>query len=192
MLEVYPDAEWAQGPLWKTYLAFNNVRGVVLHSAEGTNLVGELNSDTNHSWHFSVYRDGRVQQHYVMSTVTWHAGPANFDMVGIEHEGFAGEPLTTKQLAASIKLVKWIGEQAGWKPSTDTLHAHSEYMSTACPSGRIPWENYWTVMSPTINKFVLAIKMFTRTVQIEPLPVEDAAARYILRIGVSDLEAPEQ
>lgn len=146
---TYPGAIWFPGPLWKKWPETNARAGVVLHSAEGyrAGLEAQIQGDAV-SWHFSVLKDGAVWQHYGLEDSCWHAGSRwwNQQLIGIEHEGLAGEPLTDAQLQASVELVRWIAETCGWAPSREyrnkTLWGHSEISLTQCPSGRIPWERY--------------------------------------------------
>ena len=135
------------GPPGNVYPATNSVEGAICHSAEGDWADSYTPVDTmiqrGVSWHFSVFKDGRVWQHYPLDASCWHSGTGvqNRRLVGIEHEGKG--PLTEAQVAASVALVKWIAATAGW-PLTrhETLLEHNEVYNTTCPSGRIPWERY--------------------------------------------------
>ena len=95
------------------------------------------------SWHFTVGNDGEVLQHYALNLITWHAGQeANLLYVGIECEGTAGHAIRGPQLEALAELVRWIARVDHWESYTRgiTLFEHNEFMNTACPSGRIPWQ----------------------------------------------------
>jgi len=140
----YPD------PTPNLYAGENGVKGVILHSAEGYKgglWAGIENEGV--SWHFSILYDGSIWQHHPLTARCWHAGSTfgNFNLIGIEHEGIAGEPLTPLQRAASVRLTRWIAEQGGWRmeraagPSR-TLWEHREQNNTTCPNGRIPWDAY--------------------------------------------------
>ncbi len=139
-------------------------RGDVKHSAEGwgTYLKFLVQSPLAiKSWHFSVLQDGTIWQHYPINVHCWHAGDtdddddvrANIELVGIEHEGLVGTPLTAEQTAATIEITKFCAEffertaaydrfpvqpSDGWM-----LVEHNEVSNTytACPSGRIHWED---------------------------------------------------
>lgn len=145
-MTICPFAIWEQDHTPNLYMGDNGVQGVVLHSAEGYRdglWVGIQNPGV--SWHFSILYDGSIWQHHPLTARVWHAGSAfgNFNLIGIEHEGVNGEPLTPLQLAASKRLVKWIAEQGQWKPERGkTLFEHNELSSTTCPNGRIPWAEY--------------------------------------------------
>jgi len=144
----YPWAAAEPGPNWKTGAGDGRTvrdnKGAVLHSAEGylEGAVSVLHGPRQASWHFTLCQDGRVFQHYPLEAITWHAGAANDDYVGIEHEGVAGQPLTPPQIEAGVNLLKWIALQDDW-PAFErsvTLFEHNEFMATSCPSGRIPWD----------------------------------------------------
>src|SRR3990167_5801594 len=146
MIVYYPQAVQLliQGKTWGDH----NKLGVICHSAEGYWACMEQilqDSNSRKSWHFSIVKDGTVYQHYNILDSPWHAGHqiANQDLVGIEHEGRVGEPLTTPQLESSIELVKWLSEQLGFSlVRGHGLYEHNEFTNTACPSGRIPWDRY--------------------------------------------------
>jgi len=108
---------------------------------------GELDNPARRaSWCYSVAADGVIYAHYPDEAQTWHAGSArNNDLIGIEHEGSAGEPLTPPQLAASVALVRWLSQAHGFPLVRGVgLLEHNEVSGapTACPSGRIPWASY--------------------------------------------------
>ena len=151
MIDRYPDAIWSPGPAGNIYAGANPAQGVVCHSVEGNYSDAYTPIDTMRerqvSWHFTIMQDGSVWQHYALSARCWHSGGrGNFSAIGIEHEGRKGEPLTPLQLAASVRLVRWIAEQGGWRMGRDnpgrTLWEHHEISGTSCPNGRIPWHAY--------------------------------------------------
>lgn len=134
-------------------------RGDVKHSAEGGwdgihAVLADLSRQA--SWQFSVGYDC-IEQHYPYIAHCWHAGDtdddggvaANIDLVGIEHLGVAGTPLTDYQVAATVQISEWCAEQEGItgfarypeQAGVWTLAEHNEVsnVATACPSGRIPW-----------------------------------------------------
>lgn len=163
---IYPPALQRPGPRGKLWLDPNLMNGVILHSAEGyeAGLWSQLDnvdvdSQGNYlipaSWHFSIMYDGRVFQHYPINESPWHAGSRawNTRLIGIEHEGVAGEPLTPDQQNESFELVMWIAQQGLWTPSRDiyyrTLYEHNEVNpQTDCPSERIDWNQYMTNPNP--------------------------------------------
>lgn len=147
------------GPVSKVWPEPNQHVGVVLHSMEGyiAAALAEID-DVNVplSWHFSIDKQGIVYQHYDLSASCWHAGShaQNNLLIGVEHEGITGEPLTEAQAQASVELVKWIASECGWALARDgankTLWEHREIpaANTTCPNGRIPWERYMPTPDP--------------------------------------------
>lgn len=148
----YPAAEWMPGPPSKVNRGVNTCRGVVCHSMVGpySAALAELYRFSRRaSWHYSVLKDGRVIAHYPDEAQAWHAGSAyNNSTIGVEHEGGlspVSEPLTPAQLAASVRLVQWLAKAHGFPlVRTVGLWEHNEVSGepTACPSGRIPWDQY--------------------------------------------------
>lgn len=163
MMEWCPFAEIQLGPARKSgYSAFlpGAKRGEVKHSAEGgwVGLYSVLfDLDRRSSWHFTIGE--HIEQHYPVSAHTWHAGDigddqgvrANIELVGIEHLGVAGTPLTERQTYLTTKLTRWLMETQGYSQATRwtqnapggvwllTEHNQVSDDPTSCPSGRIPW-----------------------------------------------------
>lgn len=146
-MTAYPGAIAHPGPSGKVWGDVNRREGVILHSLEGQLAAGfaQLDGLAQVSWHYTVDKFGTVYEHYPLTASPWHAGShaQNARLIGVEHEGIAGEPLTVAQLVASVALTQWIAAQCGF-PMTrhDHLLEHNEVFATACPSGRIPWEAY--------------------------------------------------
>ena len=117
------------------YIAANTPIAVVLHTMQGYISTARTWATTGTgriaSWHFSVGRDGSVLQHLNLRDGGFHAGitdrqaatnpptwplwkgpgiNVNHYTIGIEHEGFSGEPFTEPQAAASRKLCQWLAE----------------------------------------------------------------------------------
>lgn len=133
-------------------------RGEVKHSAEGRwgGIHQVLDGTRPASWQFTIGYD-RIEQHYPLSTHCWHAGDvdddggvaANLELIGVEHLGVTGEPLTEWQVDATVRVTKWASAQFmrdsyDLYPKQDrvwTLAEHNQVsnLPTACPSGRIPW-----------------------------------------------------
>jgi len=136
--------------------------GEVKHSAEGDSMDGAHgvldNLGINSSWHFTVGYDV-IEQHYTVNTNCWHGNDtdnddfvrANIDLIGIEHLGKAGEPLTEYQIDATTRLTKWLANSNGYygfkrfpvEAGLWCLAEHKEVGNswTACPSDRIPWSD---------------------------------------------------
>lgn len=157
----YPAATRHPGPSWKVR-GSSAVRGFVGHSAEGPlhALFSELaRTDRDAAWHFSIAKDGRVYQHFAVDQMVWHGGSARaHQMVGAEHEGVAGQPLTAAQRDASVALVRWLGAEWGWGTLKRrvNLWEHREVSDrvTQCPSGRIPWAAYVSE-EPMSNAYIV-------------------------------------
>ena len=139
-------------------------RGDVKHSAEGWATYLKFLIETAlaiKSWTFTTLLSGTIWQHYPIDAHCWHAGDtdddddvrANIELVGIEHEGLVGTPLTAEQTQATVAITKFCAEyfersaayarfpvqpSDGW-----TLVEHTQVSNTytACPSDRIPWDD---------------------------------------------------
>jgi len=151
--------------------SLGEIEGEVKHSSEGT-LAGALavlaDLKQTASWHLTIAKDGRVLQHYPLEAICWHAGLpgdrrldtsliGNLTLIGEEHEGGGpgnmGEPLTAKQLAASIRISEFVRNvcpHVGASPPTRkvSLWEHRDLSPTSCPSGRIPWD---TIIAPLLE-----------------------------------------
>jgi N-acetylmuramoyl-L-alanine amidase len=149
----YPEAEWVP---WKPVDANGRPAfwagvcrpvAVVLHIMAGYATTARQWANEGHygaSWHFTVDRDGHVMQHLDLADAGYHAGipasnpePAwplwrghgqnvNWYTLGIEHEGFPGEPFTPKQAHASQSLCRWLTERLGIAFDRDHFPAHAE------------------------------------------------------------------
>jgi hypothetical protein len=143
---ICPFSVWRPGPAWKVFSwqPTNPKDGIVDHSMEGWRPGAEsrLFGPDEASWHFSVYQDGTIEQHYEPEATCWHAGTqGNLHYVGIEHEG-KDQPLTDAQYQATLRLHRWaFAENPGWGAPElrKNLHEHNWLWPTSCPNGRIPW-----------------------------------------------------
>ena len=145
--------------------------GEVKHSAEGfwPGVYGVLDGPRRASWHFTVGYD-RVEQHYPVFALCWHAGDvdndggvvANAELVGEEHLGLAGEPLTSFQGLATARLSRDLRQFFNWPGYGRRRQAweHTEVSDepTSCPSGRITWARIKEiVMPPNLSDQQLAL-----------------------------------
>ena len=116
-LNTYPDAKFVPittantgGPMQR-----NRVRLFVIHIAQGLNQSGTdawfNNPAAQVSAHFSISRTGVVHQYVKLDWVAWAEQDYNDVAISIEHEGDSGMTLTTRQLAASLKLLAWLHGQ---------------------------------------------------------------------------------
>lgn len=160
-------ATWRSGPGWKrgyggtSWLPMSYKEGEVKHSAEGglAAAFGVLDSPHREaSWHFTLPKQGPVRyyQHYELEDICWHCGVpgderhdtsyvGNITLIGSEHEGVAGEPLTPWQVENTILLSRELrkvlpnyGNQV--LQLRRNLWEHGWLSNTSCPSGRIPWQ----------------------------------------------------
>ena len=121
-------------------------RGVMSHVMQGwqatmVRWARERPRVTRKSAHFTIGRNGRVVQHVPIRRQAWHAGrldpgapprwsllPAganpNDHAIGIEHEGFSGEPWPEPQVQATIRVHRWLFAELGLVPSPETVIGH--------------------------------------------------------------------
>jgi hypothetical protein len=96
------------------------------------------------SWHYTVARDGSVMEHLALTDGGYQAGVAdtakrptwslwrgpginvNSYTLGIEHEGFPGEPFTPEQAAASKALCRWLADTCGFPFDREHFPPHAE------------------------------------------------------------------
>lgn len=71
-----------------------------------------------------------IEAHHMVSSA--HC-PGQNDQIGIEHEHFGLEKMTSKQREASARLMAWIADQYGRK-TVLPVDPHSKYFATACPA----------------------------------------------------------
>lgn len=145
------------------------IEGDVKHSMEGS-MSAAINGalllpSRQASWTFSIPKaplpgGSYGYQHYPLESVTWHCGVkgdldsvtdliGNVSLVGIEHEGVAGEVLTAHQQNATIYVSDYLRQHtfAAQNPPelAVNLWEHNWLWATACPSDRIRW-------APIINE----------------------------------------
>jgi N-acetylmuramoyl-L-alanine amidase len=165
-MAITPDLwfDWAErvpGPPNKTNGGWNPAAGIVGHSAEGGEAYLRSYNENwadprSASWIGSNLYSGHLLQHYPLSAQCWTSGCAygNNQLLGIEHEGFAGEMLTYAQQQTLARIIREVSELRGWVPARQvTLWEHNEMANfgaapTACPSSRIPWYDVLALMYP--------------------------------------------
>ena len=135
------------------YYDGNKPEAVVLHVAEGyasTIRTWARDGYSGASWHYTVCRDGKVLQHLDHNHGGYHAGIAqlrrdgtrnpdptwkrwrgwgvnvNKYTIGIEHEGFTGQPMTEAQAAASKALCQWLAGDLGIPFERDYFPPHAD------------------------------------------------------------------
>lgn len=137
--------------------ALSTVKFVVIHINEGTT-AGTLSwwAEPGHEAdgaHVQVSKDGTAYQVASLRRKLWHAGDANDESVGIEHEGFSHSthPHDSRphvQLHASANRAAWILHECGLgRPKHGkNLFGHGEGGAAwgghpLCP-GPWPWDEY--------------------------------------------------
>jgi len=149
----FPGAEWVpwqlHGPSGEPtcWPGENEPAAAVLHVMAGYAHTARDWATAGHvgaSWHFTVARDGSAMQHLELSDAGWHAGiptdaptppwtlwrgpgqNVNRYTIGIEHEGFPGQPFTAAQTATSIALCRWLATTLGFPSDRAHFPAHSD------------------------------------------------------------------
>lgn len=154
MIEYYPSAIQApwkyRDPTGQTnyFAGINQPEAVVLHIQAGYAHTGIEWAAAGHygaSWHYTVSYAGEVFQHLKHSDGGFHAGiqspPApkprwslykgpsrniNSYTIGIEHEGFPGDPMPTAQANASRELCRWLAENLGFPYDREHFPPHAD------------------------------------------------------------------
>lgn len=161
------------------------------------------------SWHFTVARDGRVWQHLGLDDGGYHAGigankkptwklwkghdfNVNSYTIGIEHEGFSGEPYPKAQQAASAKLVAWLCETLGIPADRDHIIGHNEVDPVDRPNDPGPtwgWNQYLELVEEHMGITEEQMKQIIAS----ELAAHDAARRAleIEVLGSTQLQASE-
>lgn len=147
----------------KCWPDFNTLQGYIPHSAVGS-LQGVIDIQADNSIpkavHGVIGYNGRVIQFLPIFKSPWSSGShfANRSFVAFENEGGVSplrEPLTDSQVNAQVCILNALAAFKGvysdywYRPLTPTdlratLYEHKECVrfgsvTTACPSGRIPW-----------------------------------------------------
>lgn len=106
---------------------------------------------------YVVYKDGSIEQWVEEDDAAWHAGQANSPdpllslegrnpnrlYIGIEHEGFTGEPWTEEMMQADLWLLRQIRERWGIEYNENNLIGHYRIDSINrrnCPGTGCPFE----------------------------------------------------
>ena len=151
----YPAAQWAPWRYLAAdgepafYRGENHPTAVVLHVMQGhmsTVLDWARTGYRFASWHYTVGLDGKVYQHLEHSDGGYQAGitdtqaaahrptwamwrgpgvNVNRHTIGVEHEGFAGQPFTAAQSAASRDLCRWLAADLGTPLDRDHFPPHA-------------------------------------------------------------------
>ena len=109
---------------------------VVIHFTTNT-LQSAINTFKNPaeevSAHYVIGKNGDIIQMVKDLDRAWHAGhgPTNHRSIGIEHEAFPGDRITSLQEKSSIELVRWL--MAEYDIPKERIIAHKEVKGTDCP-----------------------------------------------------------
>jgi hypothetical protein len=118
--------------------------GALLHQQDGSgSLFGWFSNPASEvSAHFWIGYRGEVEQYVDTSVVAWHAMHLNDTYVGVETEGYPGEPLTDAQVAGFGRVMAEGARRHGWplvladrdgQPGLG-YHRMQGGVNTACPS----------------------------------------------------------
>lgn len=153
-------ADWHRGPASKLWPDLNQAAGVVFHSAVGTlqGVIDVVMGPLEKSVTGVVGYDGKLIQFYPVTASPWANGSheANKLYLGFEFEGGLvgneSEPLTPLQVDAAEHILRdlaeWKGVPLSFWQRPSTLIEHNELIATACPSGRIPWDELLARLTP--------------------------------------------
>lgn len=149
-------AERMPGPATKIWPEQNAIDGVVFHSAVGSlqSVIDVVMGPVSNQRSVTgvIGYDGRFIQFYPVTQSPWANGShsANIKYNGYEHEGGRDIPsevherLTEEQIQADVRILQdlsvWKGVDVGYWVRPTTLVEHNQLFATACPSGRIPWD----------------------------------------------------
>ncbi len=157
--------DWCErhpGPPNKDWSGTNAIAAVVMHSAVGTGdgVVNIVMGPLQKSVTGVIYYSGELVQFYPVTACPWANGSptTNRAYLGFENEGgedtpeTVHEPQTDEQLATSIRILRDLAVYKGvgidfWQRPV-TLKEHREFYPTACPSGRIRWDDILAGLQP--------------------------------------------
>lgn len=164
----YPGAIWYPSTI--THPKREGTWGIVIHWTAG-HKAGDLAALNGPivDVHFYIDKSGEVYQLLDSDSQAWHAlHTANYYCLGIEHEG-AGEPWTSAQFNASVKLSRWLCEQyhipvrhtdpvsSAPGPEWAGLYGHADlvHIDGNNHSDTVPWGTGWP-------RYIAAIKQPTQ------------------------------
>jgi hypothetical protein len=143
----YPDARWVPGKAGYYYTTGNGKQFVVVHDMEGyyasvLSYFQTLSDGRSVSIHYCVnglqdspsdYPPGDIAQMVEEQFYAWHAVCLNTWSIGIEHEGFASNPVwfTPEMYLASGRLIKYLCEKHGIPKDRNHIVGHGEWQNGA-------------------------------------------------------------
>lgn len=149
------------------------IMAIVNHIAQG--FAGGMdawfnNPDSHVSAHYGVMRDGSIHQYVADQDTAWHAAQladpdtslpwlppktwargqqVNQRTIGIEHEGFSGQPFTPQQLQATIDLHLFLTETYRIPVDRDYIIGHHRLDTITrkgCPGAAFPWQSLFDAL----------------------------------------------
>jgi N-acetyl-anhydromuramyl-L-alanine amidase AmpD len=143
------------------------IRRIIIHITDGgPNINGTVSWFRNPikdgkprkvSAHYIVGRNGEVVQMVPENDVAWHAGSANGDSIGIEHNARAprpGKPAlypTAAQYCSSAALVRWLCDRYGIPLDRVHILGHAEAdpstMHGGCPNSVWDWDYHMNMVT---------------------------------------------
>lgn len=155
----------------KLWPGTNTLSAVFCHSAVGTykgtiDVVDDPNSGRSVTG--VVDYDGSFTQFYPVSACCWAQGSREWNTaaIGIEFAGgyngaghTVDEPITDQMVDTAVRLLRDLAEYKGvgvefWQ-RPDSLKEHREVYATACPSGRIRWDDILAGLQPRRGRVFL-------------------------------------
>lgn len=126
---------------------------IVIHIAEGSLIGGYSwfnNPNSKVSSHYMVSKNGTIWQFVKLEDTAWHAGGVsnpnwshlksgvnpNLYTIGIEHEGFTGEPWSDAMYNATAELIGQLGRD--WGIAVDREHIIGHYQINSTSRSRCP------------------------------------------------------
>ncbi|MCG3158213.1 MAG: hypothetical protein DKINENOH_04854 [bacterium] len=136
----------------------SEIRRIIIHITDGgANINGTVGWFQNPverdgtarkvSAHYIVGQDGEVVQMVTHDRVAWHAGSANSDSIGIEHNANTrGLHPTEAQYCSSAALVRWLADRYNIPLDRQHILGHAEAdpntSHRACPNAVWDWDYY--------------------------------------------------
>jgi len=146
---------WIPSPNKTTGRAGYRPEGIVIHIMEGT-LAGTdswfKSTQSKVSAHYGIGQNGAVHQYVAEADSAWHAGrtynctwpgkragvSANYNTIGIEHEGQAHTPWSAKMYDTSAQLISEIANRWSIPLDRDHIVGHREiYGHKTCPGSEV-------------------------------------------------------
>jgi len=191
----YPGASrFVQARWYRPHSGPRTIRRIVIHITDGgarraigtANYFHDPGDGRRVSAHYVIGQDGDIVQMVNHDGIAWHAGSANSDSIGIEHQANTrGMNLTEEQYCLSAALVHWLCEQYSIPMDRTHILGHSEAdpgtSHTGCPNALWDWDYYMgLVTSASCYPMAQAAQAFQQAGQASLSPF-DAGAVDLMR-----------